>query len=129
MNKLIFRIKHGFWKSDLWSLDYTIAKFVYPRLKCFVENNRVGSCYVDPEDMKKCGLKPAKKEKKGGDVHKNWQLVLNEMLFAIDYLANNREIQELDKVKNGDYSEVIKIKKRVHNGLVLFGLYFQGLWD
>ena len=32
------RIERGFDDSELWNLDYTIAKFIYPRLKAFSEN-------------------------------------------------------------------------------------------
>lgn len=30
---LPFRVKHGFWYSDCWALDTTIAKFALPRLR------------------------------------------------------------------------------------------------
>lgn len=32
---LLFRAKKGFWPDALWSLDYTVAKFVLPRIKEF----------------------------------------------------------------------------------------------
>jgi hypothetical protein len=51
------------------------------------------------------------------------------MLFAIDYLANNKESEVLSRVENGNYNEYKQIEKRVRNGLILFGIYFQGLWD
>lgn len=120
MNKLIFRIKHGFWKSDLWSLYYTIAKFVYPRLKYFVENDRMGSSQTDPKFLKECGIKPVK------DIHKNWELALKEMLFAFDSIINDTEPKMLEE-KN--FKLINKFYKRQHNGFKLFGEYFMGLWD
>ena len=35
----IQRIKRGFDHSELWSLDYTIASFIYPRLKEFIKHD------------------------------------------------------------------------------------------
>lgn len=126
---LIFKLKHGFWRSDLWNLDYTIAKFVYPRLKYFVEQGTVGSCVTNLKFLKQCGLKPFKKDNKGDYIHKNWKLVLNEILFAFDYFANDKELDEMSKIKDGDYTKYWKIEQRVQNGFKLFGEYFKGLWD
>ena len=33
------RLERGFDESELWNLDYTIAKFIYPRLQAFFEGN------------------------------------------------------------------------------------------
>ena len=41
------RLERGFDNSELWNLDSTIAKFIYPRLEAFYEDAKAGSYRPD----------------------------------------------------------------------------------
>lgn len=62
------RKKWGFDERDLWSLDYTIAKFVLPRLERFRANP--------------CG-------RPGLISYKEWDGILGEMIFAMKVVIRN----------------------------------------
>jgi hypothetical protein len=95
------RLTHnGIAKYDLWSLDYTMAKWMLPRLKAFIASDRHGcpgyfSEYSDAygslekyEELVKQGR--FDKEVADGIIdgpHK-WEQVLQEMLFALDWIVN-----------------------------------------
>jgi hypothetical protein len=75
--KYLFRwIKNGFPDSDTWSLDITIAKYTLPRLKRLKE---LKDGY--PSDM----------------TEQQWDEILDKMIFAMDYLANDGEMVVFDK--------------------------------
>lgn len=78
-----FRLKNGFDYRDTWSLDYNIAKYVYPRLKHL----------RDKKHGYPCGLTP-----------KKWAKIMDKMLFAFekildpDYLYDKKTEK---KIKEG----------------------------
>lgn len=91
------REKRGFDDRDTWSLDHTLGKWLAPRLKRYKEVN----CIVGPTD-------------KG----RNWDQILDEMIFAYDFLGSERRWDSFDK----------KEWKRVESGLKLFAKYCTSLW-
>lgn len=61
------RLERGFDDSELWSLDMTIAKFIYPRLKAFAEH-----CGSTPSTLK----------------DEEWNIILDDMLKAFEIIIN-----------------------------------------
>lgn len=64
------RLKQGFDESETWALDVTIAKFIYPRLKCFYNN---GNIYSIPCDFTK----------------EEWCNIIKQMIDAFEILSND----------------------------------------
>ena len=123
-------------KWDSWNADNTIALIAHPLL-VQLKATKHGSPQVDIEDVPD--------DLKEKDTHRRWDWVLDEIIFAM---------QEIAKDDNGDsqfydHSEVdesadfmtqvkqIKVDReglrayhdRIQNGCILFGKYFQALWD
>ena len=123
------RIRYGFSDRQLWALDHTIAKFVYPRLKRFQEP------YGYPNGLD----------------YETWIQYIDEMTEAfrlivldnddLDYSdlesvfykdekgRNRLEIkkdEEKDKIRNQIIGER---DKQIERGLELFAKYFRSLWD
>src|SRR5574344_1751322 len=99
MNKRL-RKKKGLLISDndIWSLDYTLAKYILPRLKRFKQINR--SSYPSFELTKT-----------------EWKEILNKMIWSFDYIIKNNESNEL--------LEIEKENKQCQEGLDLFAKYFR----
>lgn len=79
------REENGFDESELWSLDITIAKFVYPRLKLFYENIQNYPGYMTFDE---------------------WKNIIKTMLDAFELLSNDELIgmysEEQEKIiENG----------------------------
>ena len=77
------RLERGFDISETWNLDGTIAKFIYPRLKAFIE------------DVKKMGCFPASM------TFDEWIKILEDMLKGFELLVS-------DEIKNDDEDEIIE---------------------
>lgn len=92
------RRTRGWDDSDTWSLDYTIAKFVLPRLKRFKELND--------------GFPPDFTEE-------TWDIALDDIIFAMECAINNS-----GSIYNLNPTEM----KRWRRGNKLFGKYFNNLW-
>lgn len=109
------RLKHGFDDTELWNLDYTILKFIAPRLREFAK---------DP-----CGYPP--------DItYEEWKEILNKMVFAVDYfLDENNDFgyvkDETGGYKHDEKGELIPTEeqKKADEGWDLFHKYFFHLWN
>ena len=64
------RLERGFDNSELWNLDGTIAKFIYPRLKAFVENSN--------------GIYP------DGVEEEEWKSILDKMVKGFELISSDR---------------------------------------
>lgn len=111
---------------DTWSMDHTLAHIVTPMLKQLKEKNH-GAPYVAdedvPEHLRKAAAPPTENEWDTDDNHfKRWDWVMNEMIFAF-------ESKLTDWDANFDWDERRVVEERIQNGFVLFGKYYQGLWD
>ncbi len=119
----------GWSDRDIWSLDYTIAKFALPRLIRLkeVKHGVPGSMFED--------FNGTYTDKQVETAKKKWDEILDEMIFAMDYIANDREWQYYpdkkwpEKTTKDDYIELRAVEERVQKGLVLLGTYFRNLWD
>ena len=64
---------------ELWGLDYTIAKFVYPRLKAFKK-----ICDTYPSNLSS---------------FKEWQEILDKMILAFELLYEDRLYSDEEQIK------------------------------
>lgn len=93
------RRRRGFDNSELWSLDYTIAKFIAPRLRAFIDEFGGRSC---PQGL----------------TSKQWRAKLEKMHKAFELMAS-------DKMWTASKKEA----KIMEDGLDLFREWFFHLWD
>ena len=123
-------------KWDSWNADNTIAIIAHPLL-IQLKATKHGSPHVDIEDVPD--------DLKEKDTHRRWDWVLDEIIFAMQEIAkdDNGDSQFYDHSQvdeSADFmTQVKQIKvdregleayhKRIQNGCVLFGKYFQALWD
>lgn len=111
---------------DTWSMDYTLAHIVTPMLKQLKEKKH-GAPFVDdadvPEYLRKSAAPPTKNEwDTDENFFKRWDWVMDEMIFAFESKLN-------DYWEDVEWEERRVIEERIQNGFVLFGKYFQSLWD
>lgn len=123
-------------KWDSWNADNTIALIAHPLLVQLKETKH-GSPHVDIEDVPD--------DFKHKDIHQRWNWVLDEIIFAMQEIAknDNGDSQFYDHSEVDESADLmtqvkqIKVDrvgleayhKRIQNGCVLFGKYFQALWD
>jgi hypothetical protein len=108
--KLKRKLKHcwqhltrGWTDEDTWSLDYVLAKFVYPRLVRFKElNNGFPG-----------GL---------GFTEESWNEALDNMIYAMRVIAKD-EINDYDDELHCSVNWA-----KMQLGLEQFGKYFRDLW-
>lgn len=93
------RITRGFDDSETWSLDYSLAKLILPRLKRFRE---LDPCFI-PTDM----------------THDEWNTILDKMIYAFEWAASDsRWYNECSEEESA----------RVNEGLKLFAEYYFAMW-
>lgn len=141
---------------DVWGMDSTLAYIIVPMLK-LLKKKKQGAPYVDDIDVPMClkstSAKPKKNEWDTDSLHfKRWDWVMGEMIWAFDQVNKDWE----DKFYKGKYdliskpipgtdlSELVegpkhtlkcdtegmkKHQKRMSHGFMLFGKYYQSLWD
>ena len=81
---ILDRKKNGFDSTELWNLDYTVANFIYPRLKAFSKGQS------HPGNM----------------TSEEWNKILNNMIYTFEKLADEK--YDLDFAPD---DEVKKINK------------------
>ena len=142
---------------DTWSMDYTLAKIILPRLQQ-LKATKYGAPQVDDEDVPdeiKSTSAPPKENEWDADDHwyERWDWVLDEMIWAFEqktrlsweeaYAVEPGEIDwegmELDsndlvtlrwkKEPIIDWEGRKAHQERMNNGFRLFGKYYEGLWD
>ena len=142
---------------DAWNADWVIAQMVLPLL-LQVKKDKQGAPFVDdvyvPEELRStaCASKENKRDT-DDSWFKRYQYVLDEIIFAMQEIANDYEnapnmfekvremtLSEIDpKTMTGELDtglEIIPHKEalnkayhaRIQNGLMLFGVFFTSLW-
>ena len=115
------RMTRGWDDSELWSLDYTMAHWLLPRLREFKKQ-----CHgmpirlpveVDPED----GIPSALTEEE-------WNKILDKMIIAFEFIADDGNRIMAGASEDACKREIERDKK-IEEGIALFGLYFRALWD
>ena len=139
-------------ERDAWEADWTIAQMVLPLL-LQVKKDKQGAPFVDdvyvPEELRSTACAP--KENKwdtDGNWFKRYEYVLDEIIFAMQEVANYYEnepdmYEKVDEEYHETMTEEIDIElkinphktvlytdyhARVQNGLMLFGVFFTSLW-
>lgn len=114
------KIKIKIHDYDTWGADHTLSLIIVPLLEKLKENKH-GAPFVKDEDLpEELRGECSSEEYSNGEcdfehLKKRWDYVLDEMIYAF------KEIREDKLVKLDDF--------RVENGLILFGKYFEALWD
>ena len=101
MNKRI-RKKKGLSKitiSELWGLDYTLAKYILPRLIKFKENAEGYPSGITWEE---------------------YLIILDKMIWSFDYIIKSEYSRNYEEYKKED--------DRYREGMDLFSEYFRSLW-
>lgn len=121
MNKRI-RKKKGLSKvrdEELWSLDYTITKFILPRLEKFrlrIINDK--NMLVDTPQK----IYEENKELTEKEITNKWVEVLDKIIYAFRYkMDKNNFSVSLDYLKEN--------KNRHDEGMQLFIKYYDDLWE
>jgi hypothetical protein len=122
------RLELGFDSRELWGLDYTIAKFVLPRL---IEFRKI-SDKTCPSSLLGNKVKYTKNDFHNG--RKKWKRALDNMVFAFAYIIfDNGSDKDIALVEffgvEIDKDNWAKNEKRCQKGLEQFGKYFRALWD
>ena len=141
----IQRRRRGFDARELWSLDYTIAKYIYPRLQAFNNLNKStnASCFFeDPEKIDHSDEEWEVAKNNQSDAYDKMEqaffYIINddehlEMDTGIDYdkYPDLKEAyQNIDKDKWELYKEEMDRRTKViEEGLEMFAKYFRTLWD
>jgi hypothetical protein len=98
-------VTRGWSDRDCWSLDWTIAKFTLPRLIRLKEMmHGVPNSMFEPLPKGKYDYD----KKQMAAAEKKWNETLDEIIFAMDYIANCREHDYYPK-KNGQKEQIKKI--------------------
>ena len=108
MNKRI-RKKKGISRiraEECYDLDYTICKFIIPRLYKFKEIN-VNSCPT------------------GFKTTEEWHKVVDKIIFSFEFMKNFCDLKYLRTSKE----EFDKLKEKYEEGMNLFKKYLGDLWD
>ena len=120
---------------DTWSMDHTLALIALPMLRQLKETKH-GAPYVDYEDMPEHLQYIQKQYSQTYELFpeddmwepefdrqvKVWDWILDEMVWAMDRLANEDEVDP-----EVWYSK--EFNDRMSNALKLFGKYYRSLWD
>jgi hypothetical protein len=109
---------------DLWNADNTLAIVIVEVLRRYRADYH-GSPNVDnddvPDELKMSAEQLVQFHETGetdSSFHKRWEYVVDEMIFAMDFIAN----------AESHYAKDEEDEKRIANGLRLFGKYMRALW-
>ena len=122
---------------DTWSMDHTLGLIIVPMLKQ-LKATKHGSPSVSDADVPEELLSPmgylATEDYDVDDnYHKRWDWVMDEMIWAFEQTIDetsddhffDRSVEPYVYDKDGHRAHM----QRIDNGIMLFGKYYQGLWD
>ena len=102
--------------KETWSLDYTIAKFVLPRLENF---KKVNNGYPGHDEM---------------DTPEKWDAALDKMINSFRIIVSSGcdfayGLDRDDYLDRQSYLEAVDAKTtEIQEGLMLFAKWYQHLW-
>lgn len=133
---------------DLWSMDNTLAHIIAPMLKMLIDKKYGSPCVDDedvPEHLRSTAAPPKENDWDTDDLwHQRWEYIVGEMLWAMTQLTTDGHTSQFYDHSEVDNDADINVQisqmkvddagldahiKRIQNGCVLFGKYFQNLWD
>lgn len=121
-------LRYGYEFRDCWSIDYSLATWIFPRLKHFRKNLN-----GHPSEL----------------TLEQWEEILDKIIFSFEYVLNENKyhdecypkdfIFDFDTDKDGylvskdkrkpDFSILEKYEKQYLDGMELFCRYFRSMWD
>lgn len=122
--------KYGYSREDLWSLDYTIVRFVLPRLKAFREVSGgfpSSMFYDDPENPTQEELDTIGErysDEKWNKAGSKWKSIIDHMIWSMEEWLENDGIYWDEKNSCHDKEKEEKVEK----GFEYFHKYFHHLW-
>jgi len=129
------RRTRGFDDSTLWDLDYTILKFILPRLKAF---RQVGAGYpasfyygedCSSEDIiRDSTTSIEERATRSNAAHAEWKAAIDKMIYSIEVWVENDGMIDHDFV-DGELVPTPDRRAKFEEGWELFHKYFFGLWD
>jgi hypothetical protein len=125
---------------DTWSMDHTLALIIVPMLKQLKETKHGSPFVADvdvPEELRSTSAPIQESEWDAGmtdeNHHKRWDWVMDEMIWAFEQTIDENSDKQFFDQSVGPFSFDIEgyraHMKRVDNGILLFGKYYQSLWD
>lgn len=106
------RKENGFDERETWALEYTIAIFVYPRLKWFIDN--IADSFTP-----------------GSLTSEQWLKILNMMLFGFEESINDNANEPSKNREETD--ELFKRRCKIYNRKIkdshlTFAMWYSYLW-
>ena len=125
---------------DTWSMDHTLGLIIVPMLKQLKETKHGSPFVADvdvPEELRSTSAPIQESEWDAGmtdeNHHKRWEWVMDEMIWAfeqtIDENSDNQFFDQSVEPFSFDIESYRAHAQRVDNGILLFGKYYQSLWD
>lgn len=118
-----FKKAHGFYESDTWALQISIARYALPRV-CYLRDHHHG--YPSSLLPKPLSQEVTKEMDKKND--RKWTHILDDIVNALYYI-----LLDEDDIYSTDMAYYIRESKRrrevIAKGMELFGKYFTCLWD
>ena len=116
------RVKVHIDRWDTWNMDMTLSYIILPMLKQLQKGHT--SPYTKdgdvPPEMRSTAAKSKKTEYDVDEFHEDrWNWIMQEMIWAFEYKLGEDNEVKWSKRDN----------KRMQRGFVLFGKYFNSLWD
>jgi hypothetical protein len=144
---------------DTWSMDHTLSPIILPMLKQLKATKQGYGMIEDedvPKHLKSIYALPKEQWDWDGNAEARYEWVLDEMIWAFEQLCDNDNDEQFwitkpemdweymtEPFAEGETSREVKWKvrgecdreamkahyDRIQRGLILFGKYFQTLWD
>lgn len=106
--------KEGFCEWEFYSLDYSMALYIYPRLREFREKY---AKYGTPSSF--C-FDENGKQYEDDRGHENWLATIDKMIRAFELIIKDDDIGDMDILKEHD--------KQIEEGLNLYAKNYRALW-
>ena len=136
---------------DVWSMDHTLALIIVPMLKK-IQTQKHGHGWIDDKDVPKDYRSTVKGAKKGltqyewdHNAEARYAWMLEELIWTFTQLCDDQDgegqfYDHTESSKEKDFNKSMQLlkvdqvgleahRKRIENGLRLFGKYFRTLWD
>jgi len=122
---------------DTWSMDHTLGLIIVPMLKQLKATKHGSPSVSDadvPEELRSpMGYLATEDYDVDDNYHKRWDWVMDEMIWAFEQIIDetsddhffDRSVEPYVYDKDGHRAHM----QRIDNGIMLFGKYYQGLWD
>jgi hypothetical protein len=118
-------------------MDHTLGLIIVPMLKQLKETKHGSPFVADvdvPEELRSTSVPEKENEWDTDDNHhKRWDWVMDEMIWAFEQTIDEDSVKPYFDQSVEPFSLDIESYRahaqRVDNGILLFGKYYQSLWD